>query len=438
VGHCMRTNQAFGKIRILSYRQSRARGLDWKLQASRYGALLLLILIPVTGVFRIDVSTGFVVMDRQIWFADFFIVFGFWLVVATTMIMMYSTLGTVFCGWACPQNTMSSWANKITRKHLGKRAVIDWNNEQDGNVAAAKNKLVNWLMLSSKLLLASMILALIPMLYFYPAGAVWSFITFQDDARLVGALHWIYTVFTIIVLVNLAVIRHFACRYMCIYRIWQFLFRTCDTLHVTYDASRSDECTKCNLCVTTCSVDIDPRKTSTFDSCINCGECITACDALHEKKSTPGLLRFRFGSRQIKGTAKDSYLPTWRGRLAVVLPVFVIGAGLLTWGLISYDPYHLTVYQGNVPRGQKIVNYHINVSSKMYQPGALHLSVEGLPENSYSLSRSTVNFPTAQRIDVELEVDNTLLAPAALQSFIVSAKSDDGWKDSFRIVYFPE
>ena len=64
-----------------------------------------------------------------------------------------------------------------------------------------------------------------------------------------------------------------------------------------YDASRADECEKCNYCVTTCFIELDPRKTEIYDSCINCGDCIDACNNLHAKKGGVGLLRFEFGQR---------------------------------------------------------------------------------------------------------------------------------------------
>src|SRR3569623_981949 len=81
---------------------------------SRFLVLAALVLIPLTGVFCIDLSSGFVIFNKQIWFSDFFIVFGFWLAAACSLIILYSTMGTVFCGWACPQNTASTWANQLT------------------------------------------------------------------------------------------------------------------------------------------------------------------------------------------------------------------------------------------------------------------------------------------------------------------------------------
>ncbi|MEJ2553846.1 MAG: hypothetical protein P8079_07510 [Gammaproteobacteria bacterium] len=47
----------------------------WRRRALQSAILLLAVLIPVTGLFRIDPMEGaFVVLGRQIWFSDFFIV----------------------------------------------------------------------------------------------------------------------------------------------------------------------------------------------------------------------------------------------------------------------------------------------------------------------------------------------------------------------------
>ena len=65
----------------------------------------LAILIPASGLLRIDPSAGaLVVLDRQIWFADFFLIAGLWIMLASGLVMLYSVAGTVFCGWVCPQN----------------------------------------------------------------------------------------------------------------------------------------------------------------------------------------------------------------------------------------------------------------------------------------------------------------------------------------------
>ena len=59
---------------------------------TQIGMILALVLIPVSGLFRIDVSSGFIVLGREIWFSDFLIVFGFWLA------LLYCYYGLLDCG----------------------------------------------------------------------------------------------------------------------------------------------------------------------------------------------------------------------------------------------------------------------------------------------------------------------------------------------------
>ncbi|HQT25885.1 MAG TPA: 4Fe-4S binding protein, partial [Burkholderiales bacterium] len=129
-------------------------------RAVQIGIIALAILIPASGLFRIDpVAGAFVVLNRQIWFSDFFLMFGLWIMVATSAVMLYSVAGTVFCGWACPQNTMAEWANHMTRKLLGKHAEVSL----EGNapiVAASKKKALNWIILGLSFLTASLLFGL--------------------------------------------------------------------------------------------------------------------------------------------------------------------------------------------------------------------------------------------------------------------------------------
>ncbi|KAF0190637.1 MAG: polyferredoxin-like protein [Gammaproteobacteria bacterium] len=434
----MGTNPTLSQIPIVIKPSKESLSLARKRWLVRATAITALILIPVTGLFRIDVSAGFVVLDRQIWFSDFFIVFGFWLTAACALIMLYSTMGTVFCGWICPQNTVSTWANDLTSRLLGKRAILSWGDETKSvKVSAGKDHWYNWAILAIKLTGISMLFALIPMLYFFPSGAIWSFITFQDDIRLAASLYWIYTVFVLITLVNVAVVRHYVCRYMCIYRMWQFLFKTRDTLHINYDETRSDACLTCNFCVTACPVEIDPRNTLTYDSCTNCGECISACNDLHHKKGLTGLLSYKFGARRGKALTNNTRaLASLLQRGSWVLPVMVLAIGMFTWGIVSYQPQGLSVYRSDIMHGDHVQNYRINVANKLYAGTAVYVDVEGLPDGSYQLSDNKVVFDTVGRGDLNLHIENQL--PPGLHVITVHAHSDSGWQDSYRVHHLVE
>jgi polyferredoxin len=417
------------------------RRLHWQRRSFQWLTILLLLVIPISGLFRIDpVDGAFVVLDRQVWFADFYIVVGLWLTISCLLVITYSLVGTAFCGWACPQNTMAEWANLMTNRLLGRRAEVSL----DGTamrVSKGKNKALNWLLLGLMFMLVSMLAALVPLLYFYAPDIIWSFVSFRDDARLAPSLYWIYTIFVLIMFLNVAFIRHFWCRFMCIYRVWQHSFKTRETLRVVHDHSHPDECERCNFCVTACFVDIDPRHTDTFDSCINCGECINACNQVRAgRKTGTSLLRFEIGQqtssnqdnnqRSRVGKNVDSILT--RAPWALLLAGF--GLTMFVWGISHYQPYHMSVYRAETLQGDTLVDYRIQIANKMYRPAHFTISVEGLPQDSYQLSSPVLQMSSTGREDLSLRLSESL--PKGLHPFLVRVQSDAGWQSSFRVQHF--
>ena len=427
----MKANEALSKISVVTQVRSNPDALRWKRKAFQIGFILTLILLPILDIFRIDVSSGFIVFNRQVWFSDFELVFGFWLAMASSFIMLYSFVGTAFCGWACPQNSFSSLADKFTSKFLGKKALIDWEKAKGVKVAQHKNKIINWIFLGISITGISMVVSIIPMLYFVPVIDVWYFFTFQDTSENADSIRWIFMVFVFIAFVNYAVVRQYVCRYMCIYRMWQFLFKTRQTLHVDYDESRKKDCEKCSYCETQCMVDIDPKSTSMFDSCTNCGACISACDAMHVKKGEKGLLSFRLGERRNKFHSNALVrLASFRERFLWVFPAWLIGASLFVWGLATYQPYHMSIYQSEITHGAQVFEYRANIASKLFEPGDISLSVDGLDKSYYKISDTSVHFETAGRHDVIIRLSEAL--EPGIYNIIVRASSDKGWEKFVR------
>ena len=409
----------------------------WKRRAVQITILFLLVLIPVSGLFRIDPENGaFVVLGWQIWLADFFLISGLWIMLASFLVGLYSIAGTVFCGWACPQNTLAEWANYMTHKLLGKRAEVSLTGKAP-IVAAAKNKTLNWSLLGLSFLCAAMSFALVPLLYFYPPDVVWSFITLRTDTRLAGSLYWIYSVWVMIILLDIAVLRHFWCRFACVYKVWQHSFKTKETLHVVYDAGRADECSKCNYCVTTCFIELDPRKTEVYDSCINCGDCIDACNKLQAKKGGVGLLRFELGQRESDKIQqfRDNSM-SLLSRFHWTTPFAALGVIMFAWGVWSYQPYHLAVEYLQTAHNQSARDYRIEVSSKRYRPTELSLSVEGLPRDDFTLSSQKIDLASVGRSSVFFSVLPRL--PHGFYPIVVVVRSNDGWIGRFNIQHFVE
>jgi polyferredoxin len=320
----------------------------------------------------------------------------------------------------------------ITARLLGRRALMMDISGERMKVARRKDIWLNKIVLSISFLLVAMLIAIIPLLYFFPPYVIWSFITLHPLPEAKGLL-WIYTICTLVVLIDVAVMRHLVCKFMCVYRVWQHSFKTTETLHIAYEEARSADCENCHYCVDSCFLDIDPRQTQVFDSCINCGECITACDTLHSKSKKmhgPGLLSFSFGANDDDSNGLTSLLS--RTRAAAVGAV--LGIALFIVGLMGYQPYILVVDRAELMQGMTDYDYRIHVAHKRYTPAQMTLRVDGIPASLYTLENTTVKWDSVGRQDIMLHFSPKI--KKGLHRINIHAKSNDGWKDTFVVYYY--
>lgn len=293
-------------------------------------ALVLLACIPLFGLFRIDLASArFMLLGYAVDWDNYLFLLGLTLVVISVPLLTYVTVGSLWCGWACPQNFLSEWANGLTLRWLGKRADV----RVDGDgmvVASAKNRLSHWLALGIPLLAMSFMLGLLVLMGFYPAKDIWDFVTGATVRQANMAIMLGFTV--LLVFIDIAVARYFFCDYACFYRMGQRLFQTREVLHIAYDASRVQDCAKCHYCATVCPTRIQPNHITAHDICIDCGECIDACHRLHDKAGTLGLLKFSRGEvHQHEEQAKSrSHLNRFRGLVGLL---FLSGCSFMAWGL---------------------------------------------------------------------------------------------------------
>lgn len=303
------------------------------------GTLLLMILIPTVGLFRIDLATAtFHIAGHPVLWSNFAFTIGLAIAAITFFVLTYTTIGPVWCGWSCPQNFLVEWANNLTHRFLGKRADV----RIDGKgmvVAASKNKLANWLMLGSIILAASMALALIPLLYFLPPAEVLGFILLRANNQATSFFTFPYFFIALLIFIDVAFLRYFFCDYACAYRFGNILFKNRDALHIGYDATRSADCAKCNFCSVSCLTGIQPTDIKQQDRCIGCGECVDACDQLHEKTGTQGLLRFKAGMTGGASAWKQKLKAIASRRLNWMLGLFfLLGCAMMAWGFVTQPP----------------------------------------------------------------------------------------------------
>lgn len=315
---------------------------------TQFVTLLLIVAIPVSGLFRIDLaSASFFILGRQVWWSNFYFMFGLFAVLITGPLLAFLTIGSAWCGWGCPQNFLAEWANSLTQKLLGKRADM----RVDGQgmvVASAKNKILNWLILAASITAVSMLLALVVFLLFYSQSDVWHFII--DGSRRPVNMTIMYLFVTFLIFIDIAAIRYFLCDYACVYRVGQRLFKPRHALHVVYDASRSSECSKCNYCSTNCITRIEPTNIKKHDTCIDCAECIDSCNRLHEKSATSGLLSFKIGDSVPGG--RNKFGKAFVGNV-LLGAIFLLGCGMMAWG-VAVDGQKLVDQQKGYKEQQTI------------------------------------------------------------------------------------
>jgi len=145
-------------------------------------------------------------------------------------------------------------------------------------------------------------------------------------------------------------------------------------------------------------------------------------------------LKFKFGRRRNKEIIAQHSISTLKQRSRWVLSVMALGLFLFVYGLVQYEPYHLAVYKSDKHQGDQIHEYRVNVANKIYGPGEVSISVDGLKPEEFQLSSNKISFDDVGRGDVFVNVNSAL--EAGLHSFIVHVESKDGWKDHVRLQHF--
>lgn len=326
-----------------------AAGLIRTRHVIQWGLLFAFVLIPFTGLFRVDVTTGrFLIAGYQIWWDDFAIVFGFWAMVFFSMTAFYANFGMIFCGWMCPQHTLSEWLNNIVRTVLGRRVLAGISPERSAGRSkrGVPGMVAGWAGFVLLVLALSALLTFTVLHYFFEFDELWGHFAH-------GRYNAYIAVFTILlgtfVVVDLGLLRHFWCKYMCPYGLWQYMFRGSGTLQIRFDSSRADDCKRCTLCKDVCPVDLEPTRPEEYTRCINCAICIDACASYMGRFGKDSLLSFGFGTRaeELIRIEKKRSLFLNGGVLWPVAGV-VAAAVLFFYGVSTFEPTRLVIHQETV------------------------------------------------------------------------------------------
>jgi len=252
----------------------------------QWATTLLLLLLPwleVDGksLLRIDIpGLNLYLFGQVLRIQELYLVLLATLIFVLGFLLVTVVLGRVWCGWLCPQTTLSDVAEWAARR-LG--------------LTVKHNRLHGHL--SGKFILQGVYLFLA---FLVAANLLWYFITPPlFFIRLVTFdLHyvaWVTFLLTgLLVYFDLAVVRRLMCSDFCPYGRIQTSLVDKATLVLHLPDAELERCIECGSCVRSCPMEIDIRQGYQIE-CTNCGRCLDACRQVMAKRNEPGLIRYTFG-----------------------------------------------------------------------------------------------------------------------------------------------
>jgi polyferredoxin len=335
-------------------------GLHKARRAFQIVTSFLFIIAPFIDLLRFDLKNGrLILFGVHLGLGELGVAYA--ILLASFILVFAGALlyGRIYCGWMCPQTTLSELVATLERWVCPKRGE-----------RTAKCKVMS--------VAASLVVALF---------VSWSLVAYFLDRSewfWPSATVWIVWLITAGVLAaDFLWLRHRFCVGVCPYGLLQNIIQDNRTLGVELDPARASECTNCLLCVRACFMGVDIRKQAFDPMCLNCGDCIAATRIAKTCPEEP-LIRFRYGTQPSRWPAWLRKTGILDGRRAVVAGLFFLSVAATAFATGSRTDLDLQIAgqfdktrvdaQGSVQN-----EYKLTLGNRLRQPVKLTLQVEGVP-----------------------------------------------------------
>ncbi|WP_104744794.1 cytochrome c oxidase accessory protein CcoG [Helicobacter acinonychis] len=315
------------------------------------GFLLISLALLITPFIRIDGAHLFLISfeHKQLHFlgkifsAEELQIMPFMVILLFIGIFFITTsLGRVWCGWACPQTFLRVlYRDVIETKIFKLHKKISNKQESAKNTPSYKIRKI-----LSVLLFAPVVVGLMMLFFFYFIAPEDFFMYLKNPSEHPVAMgFWLFS--AAVVLFDIVVVAERFCIYLCPYARVQSVLYDNDTLNPIYDEKRGgvlydnqgnlyplspkkrnaeNECVNCLHCVQVCPTHIDIRKGLQLE-CINCLECVDACTITMSKYNRPSLIQW--SSTNATNTHQKVHLMrlktiAYMGVIAIVSALLVI------------------------------------------------------------------------------------------------------------------
>ncbi len=373
--------------------------------------LLGVCALPFLGGVQINVEDGrLLLFGRQIGFGDAYLMLGGLGLMLSVGALLFYPLGQSFCGWMCPQNTVSELMGGLLQRLLGRHAS-DSLDPQKGSAHTGRRGLARvaaWLAFACVVLVISVVATGTVLHYYHPTSELLENLSNVAHHK----TFWAFAVMLLVLFVlDFGLFRHVWCKYMCVAGLIQSLFRGRDTLQIRFDTARADDCRSCSLCQEVCPVDLDPRQPEVDTRCFNCGICIDACDSYLGRFDKPRLLNFGMGTRaaqliRIEGGKS----PLWSGRTLWPLAGMALSITVLLVGLSQSTALGLSLQAQRPEPGGTGIRFSAEVVNHKTTAATYTVRVEGLPPGQIQMGRTTITLAAGERLQLPLRVTQEGLA----------------------------
>jgi ferredoxin-type protein NapH len=180
----------------------------------------------------------------------------------TIPLILAFALGRVFCGWICPQNTLSEIADAMAAK-IGIKRLF----------SPRRSSVPRYVVLGCLLVLIP--LTGIPLASLLSAPGIIS--VQASQLILQGAAGLELGLIGLIVIAELFLVRRGWCNYVCPVGTFLGLFRVRKTMKVVFLPDADRVCGNCLACADACGLGLNPVQDGIYPQCHNCGACVAAC-----------------------------------------------------------------------------------------------------------------------------------------------------------------
>jgi len=324
-------------------------------------ATILLLVLPFIrfggdSLLRLDAgSRTLLFFGASIRIEEFYLFLIAVLIIVFGFLFVTMLFGRVWCGWFCPQTTVTDLAEFIDRKA---------DNLFTGRFAANLAKQFSYILIS-------FIIAANLIWYFIPPTEFISRFAGGEIGTVAGIT--MIVVFALVYL-DLVLVRRVFCSTVCPYGRIQLLAMDRNTLTLEFDPSLKKMCISCASCERSCPMGIDIKDGLQIE-CINCGRCLDACREVMTKLGREGLIHYTFGIKADGGGRPLNRKSLLLGGIIVLL------CSVLAFGILSRKGATIKIQRAangevrRLPEGAVINFYSAYIENRTITSGIFALSI---------------------------------------------------------------